>query len=510
MRKIVLIVSLLFTGAKAFTAQGSVVSKIQPRRSSPRRNDGCVVFSTPEEQRASLLSEYLAMSQDEKLMAMRALEQRKNAEIDALRQKLEDAKVEKEMSVKAAEEAVAKKYEKQLAQLKGAINSSSPAPSDFVDPAPALTTTINPDDLYLKRNARISEAAAAGNSRWGDREVQRAQQVNSGRVITANTHAPTKIIPPVNGIARASKMPAVTPKASASYALGDYLYQKRNANLAAAAAAGKSRWGGKEIQKVQQSGHDPSLMSAATKDNDVYQGRSGTVSGAAAAGKARWGGKEVDRIQAVNSAPSITVDLSAEVQNDIYVKRNSYIAAAAAAGKSRWGEQEIKRVEDIEAPAKVTPSPKEDSGTAYQQQSNNVIAAAAANKSHWGEKKFEKDPQPNGASSPAIDSGSLHKQRNGNVCAAAAAGKSRWGQQEVERIKYEETSPSPISVIASACGSGSLYPQRNSNVFATPAAGKSHWEEQEIDKLQTPTTSYAPASTGRRVNLGARLVGAAQ
>lgn len=184
---------------------------------------------------------------------------------------------QKLLAVRAAEAATAKKYEEKLLLLGGA--AAAPA-------APAIAASATPT-LFAERNAKISAAAKAGKSRWGDAEVQRVAAGSATPPVPspaapAVPAATTAVVAPaaevveaadhglradggVGGPSLAERLSsgangAIAPVSAASTAL----YDKRNAKVSAAGKAGKSRWGEAEVQKsIQLAGN--ALPSAAPK-----------------------------------------------------------------------------------------------------------------------------------------------------------------------------------------------------------------------------------------------------
>jgi hypothetical protein len=168
-------------------------------------------------------------------------------------------------AVKAAEEATARKYEEKMALLlAGTPSAASPSAASPILEAAKETK------LYMDRNVRVSEAAKAGKSRWGDMETQRAAQQVAG--VSAVNGMVVNGVPPeveeadhglradggVGGPSLAERVAmgtAVVSTAPVSHATpvlssSQALYLKRNAMVSAAGKAGKSRWGDMEIQRA--------------------------------------------------------------------------------------------------------------------------------------------------------------------------------------------------------------------------------------------------------------------
>ncbi len=136
---------------------------------------------------------------------------------------------------------------------------------------------------------------------------------------------------------------------------GSKLFQDRNAKIAAAASAGKSRWGDKEIQKVTgikmtksipsqspKSVSPPSLDNIAAADHGLRA--DGGVGGLTLEERVLSGATAAVGLSPANGAAVVTT------QSSLFVMRNAKIAQAAKAGKqSRWGIQEEKRAVKVAA-----------------------------------------------------------------------------------------------------------------------------------------------------------------
>ena len=546
----------------AFSTQGLSSTRKQIRQ----KISNIAVFMTPEEERAAVLSEYLAKSHDEKLGAVRSAELKKDAEIRALKNQLKilssgqptlpNTDISNLESL-TKEELVnlVKQYLQLGPEVPGTGDEtkpkakSAPAPpkpsADKSDAGPApskpsplkVTTTFDPNELYLQRNAKLAEAAAAGKSRWGDPEIQRAKDVNSARVVTSNTEVKTKSVKPVNGASvTAGKTPAGAAIGGSS--APSSLYQQRNNNVIAAAKAGKSRWGEMEINKIQSAPEDaapansakPAASSTpATTSDSLYEQRNANVLAAASAGKGRWGEQEIKKVQSLSegtvSAPAppttavkpaaSTVSTSASKtaapiapssSSSLYEQRNAKVLEAATAGKTRWGEKEIQRIQQtpsISASAPVAAAAAKTStpsapDSVYEKRNANVAAAAAAGKSRWGDKEVEKVQQTPSmvSTTPGTSSDSLYEQRNAKIVAAASAGNSRWGDKEIERIQQTPSISASAPVAEKSHASDSVYEERNANVVAAAKAGKSRWGDEEIVRIQnTPVSAPAVAAS---------------
>lgn len=395
--------------------------------SSGRRTYSTTVLrlSTHEkqEQRAIALSEYLTKAHEEKLRAIQDVEQRKAGEIQALKDEIEALKFrqqsgalsvtgatgttspavgaddllslpkealvnkvlqyqrfmekyivqsqeQKVKALKAAEDAVRKRFEDKL------VLSTRPSSPEKGEPT-----------LYDARNSAIAAAASAGKSRWGDMEVQRAAAaVGQSSPLVANTSSspsvpisvPLEVQAADHGIkaegslslaervslginagaravASAQMVPAISstgPSTSGSDSLSQghlSLYQQRNARILAAAAAGKTRWGLQEVERVQSLASLPSGASrAATIESPTHSvppevvaadhglRSDGSVGGWTLAERVAQGASA--RLEKLPTA-AVTATLGS-----LYQIRNIRVLQAAAVGKSRWGSQEVDKV----------------------------------------------------------------------------------------------------------------------------------------------------------------------
>jgi hypothetical protein len=394
-----------------------------------------------EEQRALALSEYLAKAHEEKLRAIQDVEKKKAAEIEALQREIDELKAQKSPSattggaiamassnayagaddlmslpkdalvnkviqyhrfmeryiveaqeqkfraVKAAEETLRAKLESQLALGP----ASAPAPASA-----SLITPVGETALYQARTAAVAKAAAAGKSRWGDMEVQRASSMNVGAAMlpppVAPSSSPVISVPPeveaadhgikaegslslaervamgvnAGAVAVAQAMSAtrsavstVTPPSSGASSL----YDKRNARVLASAAAGMSRWGSMEVERVRSLAASlPASRPSTTASTAIpvsvppevvaadhglrSDGSVGGPSlaervarGAAAGATGGGGGGGGAAVPVQPSRPSAILTL--------YDRRNIRVLESAAAGRSRWGSREVDRVRDI-------------------------------------------------------------------------------------------------------------------------------------------------------------------
>mmetsp|Transcript_25980 Transcript_25980/g.42577 ORF Transcript_25980/g.42577 Transcript_25980/m.42577 type:complete len:439 (+) Transcript_25980:169-1485(+) len=354
-------------------------------RGGPLVSDSAL-FLSPED-----LTTAMAKAHEEKIRAMRDIEEKKNAEIKALKSEVEtlkqnpevsalapapvknfslditnmskedlasqlvnyqqfmskyivDAQKEKMRAVQAAEAAITAKYEQKLKLYEGK------------PPQPSPPTAATPETkLYEGRNANIAAAAKAGKSRWGDMEVSKVQAESS-----------------LNGLkVNGDTAPATSESTPASITIlsGENLYYHRNKMVAAAGAAGKSRWGEAEIKKAtEEAAKFPSLASkpevpapATTSTPKIVVTpeieaadhglrNDGGVGGPSLAERVNLG-QLLFANGAAAPAKTLAPAPNGSVSVSLYDSRNARVAAAAAAGKSRWGNMENDRAASLSSNA---------------------------------------------------------------------------------------------------------------------------------------------------------------
>lgn len=167
--------------------------------------------------------------------------------------------------------------------INGAKVNGATAPSTAKSSLPVIAHSGDSSGrLYQKRNQMVAAAGAAGKSRWGEAEIQKAtEEAAKGPSLPSSSasSAPAITITPeieaadhglrndggVGGpsLAERVNLGMAIVKGSSSSSLvaakgSTSLYASRNARVAAAAAAGKSRWGEMENQR------SATLVAAAT------------------------------------------------------------------------------------------------------------------------------------------------------------------------------------------------------------------------------------------------------
>jgi hypothetical protein len=244
-----------------------------------------------------------------------------------------EAQQQKSKAVQATELAMKNKFEEKLRLLSGSVS---------VEAAPAVQPQAT--QLYQERSAKVSAAAQAGKSRWGDLENEKAAKAAAAAPVT-----PSIVNGALNGVAvNGAAVPAVTN-------IGQSLFDERNAMVAAAGKAGKSRWGEMEIAKATKLAASlPAASTAAVSVEfppeivaaDHGLRNDGGVGGPSLAERVNLGA-QLFELSGAAAAPFVSVVASSAPS--LYDKRNAMIAAAGKAGKSRWGDMEIVKVTKLAA-----------------------------------------------------------------------------------------------------------------------------------------------------------------
>ena len=309
------------------------------------------------------MSKYMVEAQEEKTKAIKAAElasSSKDAENVRLKAELTkyqdfmakyivESQEQKVKAIKAAEMATAKKYEEKLL-LAG------------------VPTQETPVTLYQSRNKKVSEAAKAGKSRWGDAEIKIVNE-SLGKA------------PPMAG-ADTNGASVTQSAAPATLNPAQELYHKRNVAVAEAGKAGKSRWGDMEVSKASQEASKPVLATAASPpavstspgelaspaalsaNQELFHKRSVAVAAAGKAGKSRWGEMEVDKAAEVASKPvlasvSSTVSVTPEIEAaDHGLRSQDAVGGATLAERVNLGVELFERAAAAAASAtniEITP-----------------------------------------------------------------------------------------------------------------------------------------------------------
>jgi len=271
---------------------------------------------------AQVLSDYMAKSHEEKLRAIKEVEDKKNAQIAELKAEIE--------------------------QLK----SSTPA---LPAAAVAEPVSIIP--------ASDAEAKLASYQNFMSEYIVNAQNQKLMAVKEAELKAEQKFqerlekLLAASGAALPSSDAAVETQPEPVAELS--LFEKRN--LQVVAAGEKSRWGSLEVQKAAESvKSQPAVVASSTvEESSLFDKRNARVAAEGAAGKSRWGDMEVQKaaIGTVTAEPlAASLDNRVNLGASLFDKRNARVAAEGAAGKSRWGDLEVQKASGS-SPAPATPAP---------------------------------------------------------------------------------------------------------------------------------------------------------
>lgn len=372
------------------------------RRAGAATKSSRLFSKSPEEQRAEALSQYLSRAHEEKLRAIQELEMKKAEEIKSLMKQLESlrsetiplpvdpekeqmkkeiqqlrydisqfkqqAEIDRANAVKEVEEKMKQMYE---SKQQGAKTASEPAPAS------------SESDLFDARNAHIAKAAAAGKSRWGDMENQKAAAwTPTTSLVNGASYEPVPgtANKEMLGVARAQTSAIEVPPEVAAAdkglrkegAVGGMSLAERIAmgSNAGAIAVEHARETGKSMKVADlpatSTQEEVARVSAPSSSGgtSLYQIRNAQVAASGAAGKSRWGSLEVQKaagraIQitytpASTSISSKTMETTTSTlpepmkepstgRNPLYTARNARVVAAGAAGKSRWGALEVKK-----------------------------------------------------------------------------------------------------------------------------------------------------------------------
>lgn len=419
---------------------------------------------TLEEERAAALSEYLAKAHEEKLKAIKAVEEKNAEEIMELKAQIEElksssrssltvsvapgAKLEdlskdeliakvyqfqrfmqdyivkaQEQKVQAVKAAEADAFKKFLARQEQILTPSAVG-SNFIATSTSqtsadLTARTAGSALYEARSRKVKDAAAAGKSRWGDGEVKK-----------------------VGGVPRLIKsVPSIE---QSMFSL--------------------TRINGADVQVASEplSSSSPPPPEVIAADHGLRA--DGGVGGLTLAQRVALGSKAnaADPISTSSTPVATAPTRFASAMSPLYQQRVSKELAAAASGKARWGEKEIQKMQNlgsslsaIELSSSAVPSLSAiPSSILYQQRVAKVLASASARKSRWGDSEIEKlkhfvlgnslssvssaatsSTQPIMPSTSSTVTSSLYQQRVQNVLKASSAGKSRWGAKEIKKIR---------------------------------------------------------------------------
>lgn len=351
-----LLVFLAYTSlSEGFTTTNGVVSS---RQTSSSASNVVLRLSSPEEERAAVLSNYLAKAHEDKLRAVQAAEAKKNEEIIRLKEMLKES------------------------QAQGPAEIAAPAPGT---PTATLTISeppVDPNLLAMSPEALVNlvqkykhfvanyvadaqkqkaEAVQAAEEALTQKYEARLQALGGGGIPAAAAEVPFKVVESApKAVEKAPAEAEAPPPQVYAAAQPTDLYAKRNARLEAAALAGKTRWGSMEVAKVAiDNAKNPQ---AAVEEADHGLRNDGGVGGPTLAERVSMGaGSDAPAAtpqvaktphfadtQVAGSAPLVNgspepVIPSVDVA-PLYAKRNAKVVASAKVGKSRWGEMEIEKI----------------------------------------------------------------------------------------------------------------------------------------------------------------------
>jgi len=247
----------------------------------------------------------------------------------------------------------------------------------------------------------------------------------------------------------------------------------------------------------------------------AFDQRSAKVAAAAAAGKSRWGDMENQKVGAsapvaevvVNGAVAPLIITAAVSESNVnFEKRNVMVAAAGKAGKSRWGEPEVARASQGSAalpgvkstassssPGYVVP-PEVEAADHGLRADGGVGGPSLAERVNFGAQLVNGQRTSTASMATASAPEALSKsasttyfdKRNAMLVAAGIAGKSRWGEMEIQKAQ---------SFVAGSLPSSSP----SIEIVMTP-------EIEAADHGLRADGGVGGPSLAQRVNLGAALV----
>jgi hypothetical protein len=241
-----------------------------------------------------------------------------------MRQYMIDAQEQKYRAVKAAEEALNRKWSEALSAMDP---SATPLPPTTTSSSSSSSSQQSP--LFAARNMAVSRAGAAGRSRWGDVEVQRARsgsviqklsesRASSPQLMAARRAATKAPLPPMSTPpSRLALMPTGPVPVPVEVAEADHGLR---------ADGGVGGW--TLAERVYFGAAAPDSSSATTSPTMSSPASSFTSS--------------------VDSSGISFGGIVLSPSEVLYTQRNIRILQAAQNGKSsRWGEPEINRVSNI-------------------------------------------------------------------------------------------------------------------------------------------------------------------
>jgi hypothetical protein len=327
-----------------------------------------VLFLSPED-----LTSYMAKSHEEKLRAIKEVEEKKNTEIKTLKNEVTTLKerVEvpresavvlssqpatgRDLSSMTTEELRAKLIQYQEFMAKYIVQAQQQK-MKAVKLAEAATAARYEEKIKFLLAARSTTASS-------ESEVVPSKDVAKVKITPKDSDVDLKS-KPVNGAKKANGVVAPAPP-PINLPSSD-LFDERNKKIAAAGKAGKSRWADAEVKKASAESSKPSLLSTpATSPPPAPSSEvspeieaadhglrsDGGVGGPTLAERVNLGQQLFTGRDAAATEPPAPI---AEVSpiRFTYDLRNARIARAAAAGKSRWGNMENMKATSLTAASK--------------------------------------------------------------------------------------------------------------------------------------------------------------
>lgn len=277
------------------------------------------VHAIAQDDSAKLMTDYMAKSHEEKLKAIKDMELKKNAEIESLKEELKNSQASSSLTVaEPAAAAPAPIVEGSTEELSAKLLAYQNFMSKYIVKAQ--------EDKY---NA-VKAAEAAVSKKYEDK-------LNAFMLSGAEEPAPLATVQETK------------------------LYDERNANIAAAAKAGKSRWGNKEVEKA---GGVSGVSADTAKSPEVASPAPDAISAADHGLRADGGVTGLsleERITSGAGGSSLNGAAAPAASLSAFDARNAFIAKASKAGlQTRWGiMEEQKSIEFASNPLPAAAAPKE-------------------------------------------------------------------------------------------------------------------------------------------------------
>jgi hypothetical protein len=327
-----------------------------------------------------------------------------------MRQYMIDAQEQKYRAVQAAQEAAQKKLTESMTLL-GLTSSLSNSATELSNVSP-----VTPP-IYAARNTAVTKAAAAGQSRWGNMEVQRVSNDPTAPVSLPITSASSLSVVPVT----ATPLPP--------------LYAARSAAIAKAAAAGRSRWGSAEVQRVSSIADLPTLNGARTASTMSVNGGSAPV---------------------MKTATVVPVHVSANVpvpsevaEADHGLRSDGSVGGLTLAQRVYYGAAPLSN-NDVAPTSVIVPVPLEVAEADHGLRSDGSVGGLTlAERVYYGAAPIATTSSSSLMRTTAVSelAEDFYSSRNLNILKAAQAGHSRWGTQEIERVSNIVSTTSRFSPV---------------------------------------------------------------